>query len=300
MTVQTEELTRKINSNLMGEICNKSPGLLKNALVSIEICWQKAEWQSNQKTWQERLTVCCSFALVLVHSRPFWENHGGGSICLTLFALTERWAQGQCTDSWQYVLNFVCSYRTLSSRSMYRVSRRSWRISRSCCARPGQCSGQRTAVVALWCTDFSLGTQASVTLYHWQLLPQVSFLSRQTCACHDEARLWLRQKYACPCCDKTFVVTKYFCRVMTKLLLQQIFVATNIVLWQHTFCCNKHTFVVTKMHVCRDNATSIFLSWQKTCFVTTKIILVAAPANDNTIMHTFLKMIKMLVCKGRG
>ena len=37
MGVQTEELTRKINSNLMGKIFNESPGLLKKALASLEI-----------------------------------------------------------------------------------------------------------------------------------------------------------------------------------------------------------------------------------------------------------------------
>ena len=128
MAVQTEELTRKINSNLMGKSFNKSPGLLKKALASLEICWQKAEWQHNQKNRKKRLTVFCSFALVLMHIHSLL----GESL----------WRQ--------YLFNFVCSYRTLSSRSTYRVSRRSWRISRNCCARPGQCSGQCTARVALW------------------------------------------------------------------------------------------------------------------------------------------------------
>ena len=53
------------------------------------------------------------------------------------------------------------------------------------------------------------------------------------------------------------------------------FVATNIILSSQNFCHDKHTFVVTKdlfcrdKHVCRDKT-----------FVTTKMILVAAPAND--------------------
>ena len=89
----------------------------------------------------------------------------------------------------------------------------------------------------------------------------------------------------CFCHDKhTFVTTKVCLFVMTN---KHTFVATNT--WQTEFCCNK-SFV----------ATSILLSQRKTCFirtntrlsrqtcichdktfVSTKIILVAAPANDS-------------------
>ena len=67
------------------------------------------------------------------------------------------------------------------------------------------------------------------------------------------------------------------------------------------FCLDKHIFVATKVSLSRQNfygdknmfvprrknkrsfvATSILLSRQKTCFVATKMILVAASAN-NTI-----------------
>ena len=63
------------------------------------------------------------------------------------------------------------------------------------------------------------------------------------------------------------------------------FVATNIFR-------NKQTFVATKLllqqnYVCLDKfASSILLSRQKTCFVATKNILVAAPANDSTVPNT--------------
>ena len=81
-------------------------------------------------------------------------------------------------------------------------------------------------------------------------------LSRQTHVCRDKTRLLLRQKYAC--CDKIMFVA-------TKLLLRQIFVATNIILSQQTFHRNKLTFVATP-NVCRDKhvfvGTNIILSQQ--------------------------------------
>ena len=46
--------------------------------------------------------------------------------------------------------------------------------------------------------------------------------------------------------------------------------AAGIILSRQKFCRNKRVFV----------ATSIVLSRQKTCFVATKMVLVAAPAND--------------------
>ena len=80
---------------------------------------------------------------------------------------------------------------------------------------------------------------------HWRELPQVSFLSRQKlCRCNtcfsrqtgvflDKTRLLLRQKYACR--DKRIFVA-------TKLLLRQIFVAINIILFttvlsRQVYCC---------------------------------------------------------------
>ena len=81
--------------------------------------------------------------------------------------------------------------------------------------------------------------------YHWQELPQVSFLYPKS-VCHDKSF----------CCDKI------------------IFVATNIC--HDKFYCDKHVFVKTFV------MTSIFLLFchDKHVFVTTKMILVAAPAND--------------------
>ena len=68
-------------------------------------------------------------------------------------------------------------------------------------------------------------------------------------------KVLLRQKYACR--NKTFVTTNTF--VATKVFSRQkYFVATNIIFsLRQMFCHGKHTFVVTK------------------------IILVAAPANDS-------------------
>ena len=133
----------------------------------------------------------------------------------------------------------------------------------------------------------------------------------QTHVCHDKSKL-SQQKF---CCDKhTFITTKdMFCRdthvcfccdkskfVVTKHMLQQNYVCHNKI------CHNKHTFVETKDMICRRKltfvttntntcalqqnmsfvATKICSSQQNFCcdklaFVTTKMILVAAPANDN-------------------
>ena len=61
--------------------------------------------------------------------------------------------------------------------------------------------------------------------FHWQKLPQVSFLSRQTRVCRD----------------KTFVVTNIF-------LSRQIFVVISLLLSRETCLCRgKHTLVATKI-----------------------------------------------------
>ena len=81
--------------------------------------------------------------------------------------------------------------------------------------------------------------------------------------CHDKSR----QNF---CHDKImFAATKIFCHdkhnfVMTKL--QHTFVVTK-----DMFCCNKHVFCHDKQ-VCHDKF-----------FVATKMILVAAPANDRIL-----------------
>ena len=86
-------------------------------------------------------------------------------------------------------------------------------------------------------------------------LPQVSFLSRQTCVCHDETRLLSQQKYACHdkimllatniCCGKCFVPTKILC------CDKHNFVATKD---KHTFVAtkDKHTFAAKKDVFCLD------------------------------------------------
>ena len=80
---------------------------------------------------------------------------------------------------------------------------------------------------------------------HWQELPQVSFLSRQTRVSRVTTRLVAT--VVCFCRDKImFVATKYFCR--NTILSRQMFVATNIILSRQAyFCRDKHVFVATKM-----------------------------------------------------
>ena len=75
-----------------------------------------------------------------------------------------------------------------------------------------------------------------------------------------------------------------------------IFVATKVVLLQQKYACRDKTFVAKKLclsrqiffhdniilsrqaYFCRDKRR--VLSWEKTCLVATKMIQVAAPAND--------------------
>ena len=99
---------------------------------------------------------------------------------------------------------------------------------------PGIEEGHATVTVLAACLQ-------QYVKYHWQELPQVSFL--------------LRQKYAC--CDKTFVM-RNMCLlrqifVATKVLTQQkYFVAANITLLRQIFCRGEHTFVATKDMFCCD------------------------------------------------
>ena len=109
-----------------------------------------------------------------------------------------------------------------------------------------------------------------VLLYHWQELPQVSFLLRQNFCrdkyvfvvtkrvFRDKTRL-LSQKKVClsrPIFVKTNDKTSLFCRnkhmfVTTKILLssqQKYFVTTNVMLLQQKFCLGKHTFVTAKFY----------------------------------------------------
>ena len=97
------------------------------------------------------------------------------------------------------------------------------------------------------------------------------------------------------CCNKSFIVTNMSFVVTKVCLLWQtfcekiMFVATK---WHSTniqqkFCCDKHNFVATKVlswqkYACCDKkplSQQNYVCCDKT-FVTTKMILVAAPAND--------------------
>ena len=96
------------------------------------------------------------------------------------------------------------------------------------------------------------------------------------------------QKYAC--CDKYLSQQTSFCRdksvVMTSVLLlrQNLSFVTTRVCWsQQNFCCDKITFAATKVL----SWQAYFLSQQKTCFVATKMILVAAFAKY-TVLVVFL------------
>ena len=118
--------------------------------------------------------------------------------------------------------------------------------------------------------------------YHWRELPQVCFVSTKVLS---------RQ-------NASSVVTKV-CRTRQNFCRDKIMFVAICVLSTH-ICCDKHVFVATKAsmsqtkrlprqtHFCCDKtlvATGLHLSRQNTGFVATKMILVAAPAND-TPGHT--------------
>ena len=125
-----------------------------------------------------------------------------------------------------------------------------------------------------------------VLLCHWQELSQTPFLSWQK-FCHDK-HVFVTTKHVF-CGDKSMLVT-------TTCLLRHNFVATGILMLgqktcfvmtntclsrQKYACHDKIIFVVTKSYV----ATNIIFSRQnfshdKPTFVTTKMILVAAPTSD--------------------
>ena len=83
-----------------------------------------------------------------------------------------------------------------------------------------------------------------VVEYYWREVPQVSFLSRQTCVCRDK-KGFCRHKSICR--DKSIVRQNYVCR-------------DKIFLSRQTRVCHGKCFVATK---------SILLSRQTTCFVAT-------------------------------
>ena len=76
----------------------------------------------------------------------------------------------------------------------------------------------------------------------------------------------------------------YFCHDKRCVLLQQTCVVTKVSLLQQSYVCHDKYLLPQKV------TTSILLSREKTCFVTTKrlswgkkIVLVAVPANDSII-----------------
>ena len=111
--------------------------------------------------------------------------------------------------------------------------------------------------------------------YRWRELPQVSFLSQQNTFFVSTKVCLSRQTYFCR--DKTFVATNIYCdkrnfAYKTSLLMsRQTRVATKVLSRQAYFCRDKRRFF----------ATNTCLSRQTKIFVSTKMIFVAAPANDS-------------------
>ena len=139
---------------------------------------------------------------------------------------------------------------------------------------------------------------ATNIILSWQVVVTSILLLCQTGVSHDKTQISVMTKVC--------LLRQNIC--MTKLCLSwQIFVTTNVLLWQK-FCCDHHTFVTTNNLFCHNTC----LSWQandllchdksmfvmtNTClsqqtrvccnktFVMTKMILVAAPTNDSFHTH---------------
>ena len=138
-----------------------------------------------------------------------------------------------------------------------------------------------------------LSLQAYFCCDEYNFVVPKKFLSWQKYACRDK-HVFVAINI---CIDKRFVTTKIFCRD------KHDFVATKHLSLQAYFCCDeynfvvpKHIFVVTKVCLsrqtrvlsrqalfCRDKRR-VLSSKIRVCrdrtFVATKMILVAAPAND--------------------
>ena len=120
-------------------------------------------------------------------------------------------------------------------------------------------------------------------------------LSHQMCVCHDKSFVatttclsW--QKFCCVM--HTFVVTKdvfshdiHVCRYKSKRVMTKLFVVTKLCLSRQNYVCRDKRFVATSILLSRKKRC--FVSTNTCLFVTTKMILVAAPANDISCSHVF-------------
>ena len=99
-------------------------------------------------------------------------------------------------------------------------------------------------------------------------LDKHTFVTPKDVFCHDK-HMFVTQKYACHDKTKIFVVTSF---VVAKIFCcdKHNSVATKLLSWQAYFCRGKRCVLSQQTRVCRDKT-----------FVMTKMILVAAPANDN-------------------
>ena len=130
------------------------------------------------------------------------------------------------------------------------------------------------------------------------------FFSQQTRVCCDRTRLLSRQSI--------LVATKlclsrqsYVCPKDGFCLDKHVFVATKVSLSRQN-CCRDKTVVMTKLclsrqkYVCHDktfDAISMLLSLQKTCFVATKMILVAAHTNDTLLLIFLFRYLFEVTCQ---
>ena len=130
--------------------------------------------------------------------------------------------------------------------------------------------------------SFHAVNKKGVVIYRRRELPQVSFLSQQ--------KVFTTKKYACR--DKTFVMTKllsrqnYVCR--DKIYLSRQKFGRDKYLSRQTRVCHYKSFVTT----------SIFLSWQNTCFVatTTCLSLEKSACRDKTFVATKLCLSRQKFC----
>ena len=148
------------------------------------------------------------------------------------------------------------------------------------CTQPCNRDDQRATTTAkLHWTSTQFGHKMlHLSNYHWQELPQVSFLLWQkfccdkhvfiatnTCLWQQNTSFAATQKYAC--CDKFFLRQDYVC-------CDKSFVVTNTCLSWQKFCWDQHAFGATKLSFCCDKI--MFVTTNTCCdksFVTTNIFL---------------------------
>ena len=130
------------------------------------------------------------------------------------------------------IIIYICVYNAIKCSSSQRFSRAVLvSMHQRCHAGP-------------WLIEFS---------YHWRVLPQVQFLSRQK-FCHDKQVFVATNHVFCRnfCRDKSFVTTN-----KSRLLSRQNYVCRNKAFVATNSVCHDKTFATTNILLCSDKRRAL-------------------------------------------